>query len=870
MKKKITKIKRLFIKKEFIFLNFIFFISLCVVILLFPNTVYAGWMGFIESKLLVAAAGLVYAFVWFLGLILIYVIHWLAIVASYNHFIDVDTVTNGWVIVRDLCNMFFVLILLVIAFATILKIENYNAKKLLPKLLIMAVLINFSKTICGLIIDFSQVIMMTFVSGFAGGGINNLADILGMKHMLAMAAEKGSESNDVTLGTWGGILVALFAAIAAFIVITVMLCVLLMRVIMLWIYVILSPLAFLLSAFPAGQKYSSQWWSEFSKQVVVGPILAFFLWLALTTASGSSDKMIKFDTKVDKSSFESSIPAGFLKDDIFQTYIITLALLIGGLIVTQQLGGMAGAAAGRGIGWIRGGADLGKKGALGLSSWGARKFAGAEVKIGKRKFSGFEIRPTKIIGGIKEALEQKKRREDDQIQSKSAAALREGKLIRGGLGASKDLTEAAAHGMFWHKAWNPLKDEKGARKGVFGQTWQAGNVRKQIKKLEKDKEGATENRKKEIDGEIGKLTKELENYKTPYTFYAEQTRNAAIREQQAKIGDNDNEDDLIAMFDDAVARKDKEMAAAVMLTAAKVGHLNEIIQSQQATEDVKDETGKVVIKKGDNLDQSGYGLNALVNQKLIEDLGMSEQEAYSHQSQASSLAKADGHFNLAESIGVKNGLMHQRNVRGVGGQQERARGELRKVDAEKAIRNYGRLSWVDEIQYYDEKAGRDVRTNRISDLGKANFAEWADIIYKEIGYRRFNKNAAMNIADTAFNKGGLYETVDELEKAGKDKYWDASAGEYRTYRDLANELVLYGRNVSEGEKKMKEITQDIMEQGKEIPGISEKLADSDELEKKLEQFEELKIQQAKEAKEKEAKKNKTTPGGKTTVSSDTT
>src|SRR3990167_1429945 len=71
---------------------------------------------------------------------------------SYNNFVNESSIIGAWVIIRDLCNMFFILILLVVAFAAILRIESYQWKKILPKLLIMAVLINFSRTFCGLII----------------------------------------------------------------------------------------------------------------------------------------------------------------------------------------------------------------------------------------------------------------------------------------------------------------------------------------------------------------------------------------------------------------------------------------------------------------------------------------------------------------------------------------------------------------------------------------------------------------------------------------------------------------------------------------------------------------------------------------------
>jgi len=113
----------------------------------------------------------------FLGYVLTVILTVLINVASFNNIIDVPAVVTGWVIVRDLCNMFFVLILLVIAFSTILRRENYSLKKALPKLIIAAVLINFSRTIFGLITDFSQVIMMTFVSSFAVFGGNNLVEI---------------------------------------------------------------------------------------------------------------------------------------------------------------------------------------------------------------------------------------------------------------------------------------------------------------------------------------------------------------------------------------------------------------------------------------------------------------------------------------------------------------------------------------------------------------------------------------------------------------------------------------------------------------------------------------------------------------------
>ena len=81
-------------------------------------------------------------------------------VAGFNDFIDSRAVAIGWVVVRDVTNIFFVIIMLIIAFGTLFNIQTYEYKKLLPKLVIAAILVNFSKMIVGVAIDMGQVIML--------------------------------------------------------------------------------------------------------------------------------------------------------------------------------------------------------------------------------------------------------------------------------------------------------------------------------------------------------------------------------------------------------------------------------------------------------------------------------------------------------------------------------------------------------------------------------------------------------------------------------------------------------------------------------------------------------------------------------------
>jgi len=303
-----------------------------------------------------------------LGLISTVLIDVIVKVAQYNNIINVEVVRVGWVIVRDLCNMFFVLIFLIMAFATILRVESYNFKKMLPKLLMYAVLINFSRTIFGLIIDASTIIMLTFVGGFANLP-GKFTDLFLIDKTLAIDATKLGTKN---LGPWTvtvGIIMGVIASALTVVILAVILAVLVMRVIMLWIYTILSPLAFLGFGFDPLKKFTQEIWDDFIKAIIVGPVLAFFIYLsfyvatsvnAITTGQGN-------DVCTGANAFFCSGP--------IQKYIIVIAMLMGGLKVSQKIGGEVSKIAGKTENWTKGKIKAaGNK--SGAAVWGGVKTGG--------------------------------------------------------------------------------------------------------------------------------------------------------------------------------------------------------------------------------------------------------------------------------------------------------------------------------------------------------------------------------------------------------------------------------------------------------------------------------------------------------------
>jgi hypothetical protein len=372
--------------------------------------------------------------------------------AQFNNFLDVTAVKEGWKLVRDVCNMFFIIILLIISFATILRIESYAYKKWLGKLVIAAILINFSKTITGLLIGFSQIIMLTFVSAFRSAVAGNLGAGLHLNEMLAASKSgelgKFSDNKDDKLdafAVFGALLLALALLTVFVVVMIVMIVVLVGRIVTLWVLVILSPVAYLLQASPFGEKYAKQWWQELGKNLIAGPVLAFFLWLAFLTVQRSGGKVVEhMENPIDVSGSSgvgvaASAPvfiSGISETSALMDYIITIALLIAALKITQDLGVIGSSFAGK---MQQNLGKMGKKAAK-AGTWGLAKYT--DRKIGSAKGNKFGISAHNIVDkakGIKESWAKSADKERSKIRRRGADnASHSSGLVRAVLGSGKD------------------------------------------------------------------------------------------------------------------------------------------------------------------------------------------------------------------------------------------------------------------------------------------------------------------------------------------------------------------------------------------------------------------------------------------------
>ncbi|MDP3729408.1 MAG: hypothetical protein Q8R26_01445 [bacterium] len=264
-------------------------------------------------------------------------------------------VQTGWVITRDVANLGFVLALILIAFTTMLRIESYRVKDVLWKLIVAALLINFSLVIAGLLLDFAGSFTQFFVDASTNGNPSGIGQALtnaSKVHTLLQTKTGNDPSFATTFANIGNnfssqmnfvgslffIMVLNFVTASTFIGLAVML---LIRYVWLNLLLILMPLVWLLWIWPDFSSLWSKWWSFFFKWTFFAPITTFFIYLALTVARQSNEGAFSLVK-------DSSSGLGLGIQDFAGTVgqmTVVVFILLGGLLAAQELGihGAAGA-----------------------------------------------------------------------------------------------------------------------------------------------------------------------------------------------------------------------------------------------------------------------------------------------------------------------------------------------------------------------------------------------------------------------------------------------------------------------------------------------------------------------------------------------
>ncbi len=314
---------------------------------------------------------------------------------TYGGFVKNPGVVAIWGILRNFMNLALVLILIIIAIATILGIKKYRWQDILWKFIVIALLINFSLVLPGIILDLSQFTTYVFLNlareatgqkDIAQAIMDNFAtnEISGVKKYNFAYDDKAEiktitvEGQNIKMSTkgwglsWGNFLLIIAAlgiiGLFVFISLIAIFFVMVARSFLIIILLAVSPIAFAAWVLPNTEKFWNLWWGQFSRWCLFPITFAISLYAGLVVVSEMNVFLANLGAQEEK--------LGII------TMIIQIVLfsmfLIGGLIVSIQSSGAVGKVVQKQVsraGWLAG-AFVGAKTIKGIKETGMYKKAG--------------------------------------------------------------------------------------------------------------------------------------------------------------------------------------------------------------------------------------------------------------------------------------------------------------------------------------------------------------------------------------------------------------------------------------------------------------------------------------------------------------
>lgn len=176
----------------------------------------------------------------------------------------------AWQRFRDIANVLFVIAFLIIIYSQITSvgISNYGVKKLIPKLIISAILVNASYILCQLAVDISNIVGSGMYQ-LLGNGIQVGVDTTatgpsGWEKFMGFALAGAA----VIL-----LVIALMLAPTALLAFMIILLIVVARQALVILLIVVAPIAFVAYLLPNTEQWFKKWWKAFMATLMVFPII---------------------------------------------------------------------------------------------------------------------------------------------------------------------------------------------------------------------------------------------------------------------------------------------------------------------------------------------------------------------------------------------------------------------------------------------------------------------------------------------------------------------------------------------------------------------------------------------------------------------
>ncbi|MDP1706987.1 MAG: hypothetical protein Q8L30_00280 [bacterium] len=309
---------------------------------------------------------------------------------------DLSAIGVTWRILRDIGNIVIIFGFLAIGISTILNVNWYGGGfKMLPKLLVAAVFLNFSLFLSMAVIDAGNLFATQFYTQINGGnpagaknfdlvsvtneGISNkIMGQLGLQTIYGSAITNPDvfkSGNAFIIGFMG----SLVFLITAFVLFSLAF-ILIARFVILIFLIIIAPIGFAGLAIPQLKGTADKWWSTLFEQTITAPILLLLLYIALAVIT--DELFLKGFGIAEGLKTSDTFWTGFIADGnltgfagIMLSFLVAMGLLVAVVILSKKLSAFGGGMA----------TSLAGKLSFGATAWAGRRTVGRASNFAARK-----------------------------------------------------------------------------------------------------------------------------------------------------------------------------------------------------------------------------------------------------------------------------------------------------------------------------------------------------------------------------------------------------------------------------------------------------------------------------------------------------
>jgi len=281
------------------------------------------------------------------------ILNWVMLITVFQYstyFGNSEGMLVAWSVLRDLGNIILLFGFIFIGLQTILNIGHFSVSKALPRLVIFAILINFSLFVSEAVVDVSNVFASTF---YTQAGQVDCTDSMNMEKCAndGIAGKIMKEAglsvifsvNNAFKETWGApngsdmfflyfcliilVLIMIVVFIAAIILFII-------RAVVLMLLLVTSPIGFVGMAIPQLEEFSSMWWKKLISNAIFAPVFLLMLLVGLKIMDGASGIFNASGASLTVALMQGSTGTG----GIFILYSLIIGFMIAALMSAKSLG----------------------------------------------------------------------------------------------------------------------------------------------------------------------------------------------------------------------------------------------------------------------------------------------------------------------------------------------------------------------------------------------------------------------------------------------------------------------------------------------------------------------------------------------------